>query len=477
MTIELDPAALDAAFGAVDNPWLHGHFAPVADERDEPSLRVTGELPAGLQGTFLRNGPNPIFAPLGRYHLFDGDGMVHGVTFDGEGGAAYRNRWVRSAGFEAELEAGRALFGGLSDFRLPEPAVFEKVGPIKNTANTHIVRHGGRLLALMEGAPPIELAEDLSTVGPYDYDGLLRGSMTAHPKELDGELVFFGYSPLAPYLRVHAADESGTLTWSTVVELPGPVMMHDFVVTETRVVIFDLPAVFDLEAMISGGEGIYWAPERGARIGVLERNAPGDTVQWIEVDPFWVFHFLNASDGPGGTIEVTGCRASRLNTSFGEEGLAEPVRPVLHRWTIDPAAGRVRDEQLDDRPTDFPRIDDRRAGRPNRYGYSGHTAEWGADSATFDGVIRYDLEAGTSLVHRYGEGQLAGEPVPAVDPSDPAEDGGWVVNFVHDLAGDESSVVVLDAGTLDEVARVHLPRRVPFGFHGSFVPGFGIEGL
>ncbi|MFN8017577.1 MAG: carotenoid oxygenase family protein [Acidimicrobiales bacterium] len=466
----LDAAAIDAAFAGLDNPWLHGHFAPIADERDDASLRVTGTLPSGLRGAFLRNGPNPIFTPLGRYHLFDGDGMVHGVTFDGEGGASYANRWVRNPGFDAELEAGHALFGGLSDFRLPPPEVFAAAGPIKNTANTHVVRHAGRILALMEGAGPIELGADLGTVGPYDFAGALRGPMTAHPKEIDGELVFFGYSPLEPYLRIHSANVDGELEWSTVVQLPGPVMMHDFVVTETSVVIFDLPAVFDLQAMIGGGEGIYWAPERGARIGVLERGAPGDAVRWIEVDPFWVFHFLNATDLADGRIEVTGCRATRLNTSFGEEGLGEPVRPVLHRWTIDLAAGTVADEQLDDRPTDFPRIDDRRAGRPNRYGYSGHTATWDADSAVFDGVIKFDLEARTSTVHQFGPNLVTGEPVPALDPADPAEDGGWILNHVYDLSTDESSVVVLDASTMEEVARVHMPRRVPFGFHGSFLP-------
>ncbi|HRW38908.1 MAG TPA: carotenoid oxygenase family protein [Aquihabitans sp.] len=476
MTVTDDPtASRAAAFAATGNPWLAGHFAPVGDERDDRDLEVTGSLPAGLRGAFLRNGPNPMFPPLGRYHLFDGDGMVHGLWLDGEGGARYANRWVRNAGLAAEEAAGHALFGGLSDFRLPPDEVFATVGPIKNTSNTHVIGHAGRILTMMEGVGPMELASDLSTIGPYDFDGALVGSMTAHPKldPVTGELVFFGYSPVAPYLRVHAADADGALTWSTVVELPGPVMMHDFVVTETRVVIFDLPAVFDLHAMVAGQPGIFWAPERGCRIGVLARGAPGETVRWIDVDPFWVFHFLNAHDRPDGSIEVTGCRADRLNTSFGEDGMDEPVRPHLHRWRIDPAAGTVADEALDDRPTDFPRIDLRHEGRANRYGYSGHTAAWTEDAASFDGVIRWDLETATSEVHRYGDGQVCGETVHAPDLDDAAEGSGWLVNFVHDLAADRSSMVVLDAGTLDEVARVHLPRRVPFGFHGSWLPGEG----
>jgi carotenoid cleavage dioxygenase len=142
----------------------------------------------------------------------------------------------------------------------------------------------------------------------------------------------------------------------------------------------------------------------------------------------------------------------------------------MHRWTIDPAAGTVATEQLDDRPTDFPRIDDRRAGLEHRYGYSGHTASWSEQEASFDGVIKHDLATGTSISHRYGEGVACGETVFAPDPASADEDGGWLLNFVHHLADDRSSVVVLDAGTLDEVAEVLLPRRVPFGFHGSFLP-------
>jgi len=325
---------------------------PVDDELSIAALRVTGALPEGLRGAFLRNGPNPQFPPIGRYHLFDGDGMIHGVTFDGEGGASYANRWVRSAGFEAERAAGRALFGGLSEFAMPPDDIFARVGPIKNTANTHIVSHAGHLLALMEGLGPIEVADDLTTIGPFDFDGRLAGSMTAHPKTdpVTGEMVFFGYSPVAPYLRVHSSDRSGELTWSTVVELPGPVMMHDFVVTESRVVIFDLPAVFDLHALLRGETAIFWDPARGARVGVLDRGAPG-----------------------------------------------------------------------------------------------------------------------SSEYRRFGANVTCGETVFAPDPDDPAEGSGWLLNFVHDHDADESMVAVLDAPTLEPVATVHLPRRVPFGFHGSYV--------
>lgn len=455
-------------------PWLKGHYAPVADELDADGLAVSGHLPEGLRGAFLRNGPNAAFPPLGRYHVFDGDGMIHGLWLDGDGGARYSNRWIRSAGLEAEWAAGKALFGGLSDFRLPPDDVLASVGPVKNTANTHVVGHAGRILALMEGCPPTELDADLGTVGEHDFGGALKGPMTAHPKvdPTTGEMVFFGYSPFPPHLRVHAAAADGNLTWTTPVDLPAPVMMHDFLVTATRVLIFDLPAAFELDAMLSGGEGIRWAPERGARIGVLERGAPGHTTTWIDVDPFWAFHFLNAhddGDGDGDAIVAHGCRADRMNTSFGED-LTEAVHPRLHRWRIDPVAGTVTDDAVGDHPTDFPRVDDRRAGRDARFGYTARAREWGAVEVEFDGVVKHDLHTGATTTATYGADVVAGEAVFAADPDRSDEDAGWILNWVHDQGADQSAVVVLEAASLEEVARVHLPRRVPFGFHGSFLP-------
>ena len=340
-----------------DHPYLTGPFEPVHDELVTGDLPVRGRLPAGLRGTFLRNGGNPAFPPIGRFHIFDGDGMVHALEVD-EGRARYRNRFVESAGLLAERRAGRALFGGLSEFVMPPADVVAEAGVIKNTANTHVIRHAARILALMEGCKPTELTPELDTVGEWDFDGALAGSMTAHPKidPVSGELVFFGYNAKPPYLRYHVADAVGRLIRSEPIDLPGPVMMHDFAVTERNVIFFDLPAVFDVDAFIAGGTSVSWQPEKGARIGVLPRDGGNDDIRWIEVEPFYVFHFLNAFDHGDGSVVVDGCRAERLPTAFGDDVLDGPVQPALHRWHIDVAAGDVHDEAVDDRPVDFHRV-------------------------------------------------------------------------------------------------------------------------
>lgn len=454
------------------NLWLQGNFAPVDDELTTGTLPVTGEIPAALNGEYLRNGFNPAVPTLPSYHWFDGDGMIHEVHLEG-GTATYRNRWVQTKGLQAELRAGRPLFGGMARFVLPDDDLMAEVGMFKNPANTNIVRHADRLLALWEGGLPTAVQPDLATVGEYDFDGRLDGAMTAHPKidPVTGEMCFFGVSPFAPFLRYYLADATGALVRSEAIELPAPVMMHDFVVTAGHVVFFDLPAAFNLDAMMAGGPIIRWAPENGARIGVMPRNGGNDDITWFEVEPFFVYHFLNGWDD-GDDVVVDGCRADNLVIGFGDDDPDAPALPALHRWRLDLHSGRVTSEPLDDRSGDFPRINDAMAGLANRYGYVSHAGSWGPTGARFDGVVKHDLAHATSTVHRYGPDQLCGEAVFAADPDGTAEDDGWLLNFVFDPGTESTDLVVLDARDLsaDPVARVHLPRRVPFGPHGNWLP-------
>lgn len=200
---------LNVALDTVDNPYLMGPYAPVDTEIDASDLEVIGEIPDDLNGLYVRNGPNPQHIPAGRYHWFDGDGMLHGVRIAG-GKASYRNRYVRTKGFEIEREAGRALWTGL----LEPPRFDNPHGPFKNAANTALVWHDGRLLALWEGGEPHTIrVPGLETIGPYTYGGKLVSAFTAHPKvdEVTGEMMFFGYSmvqpPFVKYSVVSAAGE------------------------------------------------------------------------------------------------------------------------------------------------------------------------------------------------------------------------------------------------------------------------------
>lgn len=449
--------------------FLDGLLAPVFDERVDRDLVVDGMVPEGLRGMFVRNGPNPQFAPIGKYHPFDGDGMVHAVSIaDGE--VTYRNRWIESKGLLLERERERALYGGLSNFAIPDPDVVAAGGLIKNTGNTHTVRHAGKILALLEACLPTQLSPELETLGEWDFGGRLSGAFTAHPKidPVTGEMIFFGYQPVPPYVRYHVVAADGTLVHSADIDLPKPVMMHDFVVTEHHAVFLDAPAVFDLESAMNGGSLIRWDPAAGTRIGVLPRLGAGDEIRWFDLDPQYVVHFFNAWDD-GDRIEIRAPRFSEMPGAFDFDDPTGREGPLPWRFCIDLSDGAVHGEQLDDRAGEFPRVNDDRATRPTRYLYNCLARTWEFEFE-FHGVVKYDLDTGASDEWFYRDAEVSGEHVFAPDPDGRAEDDGWLLSFVTDRAIATTALVVLDARDVGAgpIARVEIPRRVPIGFHANW---------
>ena len=465
----------------VTDPYLSGVYAPVTDEVDLVDLEITGAIPPELAGSFLRNGPNPVFEPAGRYHLFDGDGMIHELAI-ADGRARYRNRWIRSRGLAAEQAAGRAIYGGMANASFPGPDVVGDAGPVKNVANTHVVRHAGQVMALWEAGPPTVLDDELRTVGTTDFGGRLQGPFTAHPKidPVTGEMFAFGYSAIPPYLRYHVFAADGTHRRTVDIDLPVPVMMHDFAITEQHALFLDAPAVFDLSGFASGDPMISWQPDRGTRLGIMRRDGDGSDLQWLPLENCYVFHFLNAySDGD--RIIIDACRLPRMDIGLDPNApdlpAGEDPSGYLTRFTVDVAAGRVDHERIAELSGDFPRIDDRLTGRRHRHGYVATFAIGAPDRSVpgadgqFDSITAYDLDRGTETPYIVGPGRVIGEPVVAPDPT-AAEGEGWVMSYVYDRATDRSEVHLLDATDIGAgpVAIVHLPRRVPFGFHGSWLP-------
>jgi carotenoid cleavage dioxygenase len=446
---------------AVQNPYLTGNFAPVRDERDDAALPVTGAIPPELDGLLLRNGPNPIVDPdPAMYHWFLGDGMLHGIELH-DGKARYRNRWLRTR------QACEAL-GETAPDGPPE------VNGIPAKANTHVVAHAGHIYALVESSLPTEVRPDLSTIGAVDFGGALTTPFTAHPKSdaSTGELLFFGYDFFAPpYLRYHEIGPDGTLTRTEAIDIPGPVMIHDFGVTASRVVFLDLPVVFDMNLAATQPFPFTWRPEHGARVGVMPRSGGNADIVWIDIEPSYVYHPLNTYDDADGNIVMDVVRYADM---FATEvhGPGSSAGPTLDRWTIDPRARKVATERLDDASQEFPRIDERLMGRPHRYGYTTE-AQVGESWSTLGSLRKHDLVGGKTERHDVGPGRAAGEPVFVPATPDAGEDHGWVLSVAYDAARDASDLIVVDATDFEAapVATVHLPRRVPFGFHGSWVHG------
>jgi len=448
-----------------DNPFLNGNYAPWREEGDARDLEVIGEIPLDLAGALYRIGPNPHFKPAGPYHWFDGDGMVHAFII-GDGRAAYRNRYVMTDGLKAEMAAGKALYGGLRGGMAAE--LPPGVPQIKNQANTNIVGHANRMLALMEGGLPHELKpRTLETIGLFDFAGKLNGPMTAHPKfdPVNGDLLFFGYAPVAPFVTWYRADRTGNLVETRPIDTGLPVMMHDFIVTDNYAIFFVCPSIFRLQNIFKGEPLFVWEPYHGTRIGAMHR-ASGE-VKWFSAEAFFVFHFLNAYE-ENGSLVVDGCRRNALDmtgNSFGDP-------PMLWRWRLDLRSGSIRDEQMEDIVVEFPRLDERRAGLGNRYGYF-----VGADSKDHDGtgfncLLKRDYQSGRRELHMPGGGLVPGEPVfvPRKPGSD--EDDGWVMAVWYDPAADSSELAIIDARNFAgaPIARIKAPHRVPYGFHGNWVP-------
>jgi carotenoid cleavage dioxygenase-like enzyme len=419
----------------------------VTDELTEFDLPVDGAIPAELDGWYLRNGPNPRQATA---HWFTGDGMIHGVRIENGRAAWYRNRWVRTDSFDEDFPLYNA--DGTRNLR-------------SSVANTHVVNHAGKTLALVESSLPYEISNDLETLGAYDFGGKLVDSMTAHPKicPTTGELHFFGYGNIfQPHVTYHRADANGELTINRPLEVPGLTMMHDFALTAEHVVFMDLPIVFNLDVAMKGdGDMPYrWSDDYGARLGVMRRDDPFGPVRWFDIDPCYVFHVANAYDS-GKSIVLQAVRYPELwreSGGFDADG-------VLWSWTIDLKTGTVTERPLDDRAVEFPRIDDRLATTPARYAVS-----------VGDGrLVRYDLTTGDAVEHLFGTPESPGGPGEAVfvpsaaGPAD--ESSGWYLGYVYDPARDGSDLVIIDASDFaaQPVARIKLPHRVPYGFHGNWI--------
>ncbi len=430
--------------------YLQGNFGPVDDEVEAFDLKVEGEIPEYLEGMFLRNGPNPTRGDPG--HWFFGDGMIHATRLEGGRASWYRNRYVDTASRR-----------GAPAMQLTEDLKFDHTVGV---SNTHVVSHAGKILALVESSYPAELDRELNTVGPLDFDGKLTTSFTAHPKVCakTGEMLAFGYSALPPFLTYHRISPDGTLVQSEEIKVPGSTMMHDFSVTENHVVFMDLPIVFKAE-QVTSGMPYQWDASYGARLGVMPRNGSNADVVWMEIEPCFVFHPMNAYERDGRIVmDVV------RYPEFMSGGPLATEAGELWRWTIDLAAHIVKEEKLDDRATEFPRIDPRRECLENRYGYA--VLNGSGKGLSFEGLVKHDLERGTSEVHNFGPGAAPSECVFVPAGPDAAEDEGVVMAYVYHEDTNASEFVVLDAQNFSKPAlgRVALPQRVPFGFHGSWSP-------
>ena len=433
--------------------WLQGNFAPVSSEETVTELRVSGSIPKELSGLFVRNGSNP---PSGTsLHWFLGDGMVHGVRLEGGKALWYRNRYIQTP----IHEAGKDLldFGGVP-------------GGVNNQSNVALVHHGGKLLSTGEVGWPYELnPDDLSTVGAWDFNGGLGNAMTAHPK-IDpetGRMHFFGYDMVGSSLTYYAADPTGVLDVVSPIAMDQVTMMHDFAITDRDAIFWVGPVVFGADP--SGPlpqVPFHWDANGPSKVGIMPLDGSGDQIRWIDIDPCFVFHGLNAHrDGDDVVLDV-----HRIDEAFGSKG--DLVDPFLTRWRIGTAGERLTfsEDRISDRSMDLPSHDRRHTGRETRHGWCATTtspdSKYGFELA---GICHIDTKTGKEDVWDPGENIRSGEGF--FVPTGKAEGDGYVMTYLWDRTTDLSSFAVFDAQEMSQgpIGQVELPVRVPFGFHGLWV--------
>ena len=452
-----------------------GNITPIPFECDAPFLKVTGELPRELNGTLYRNGPNPQFdAP--NVHWFVGDGMLHAFHLE-NGRASYRNRWIRTPKWLAEHDAGRALFAGFGRKLADAPADLTDGG----VANTNIIFHAGRLLALEEAHPPTEIEPGtLRTRGYCNFGGRLASPFTAHPKidPVTGEMVFFGYNasgPFTPALSFGSINTAGTVTRFERFEAPYASMVHDFIVTENHLLFPILPLTGSLARAAAGKPAYAWEPDKGAFVGVMKRKGSAQDLTWFRGESCYVFHVMNAWEY-GNSIIADVMQFEEAPLFPHPDGTpTDPLksRARLCRWSFDLDGNTDRFSQayLDDISGEFPRIDDRRAGSKSHHGWYACANPDAPMFGALSGIIHVDGSGARRGRYLLPAGDTISEPVFVARDADATEGDGWLLAVVWRAGGNTSDLAVFNATDIASgpVTLVHLGHRVPDGFHGNWV--------
>jgi carotenoid cleavage dioxygenase len=457
-------------------PDATDNLAPIPMECDAPYLPIQGELPRELNGTLYRNGSNPQF-PTAEAHWFFGDGMLHAFHLE-NGRASYRNRWVRTPKWLAEHEAGRPLYGAFNRKLRDAPASATEDGGV---ANTNVVFHAGKLLALEEAHLPTEIEQGtLATRGYCDYGHGISGPFTAHPKidPVTGEMLFFGYNatgPLTKGLSYGVIDAAGKVSRFERFKAPYASMVHDFIVTENYVLFPILPLTGSLWRAVRGRPPYAWDPGKGAYVGVMKRNGSPRDIVWFRGDACFVFHVMNAwEDGSKIVADVMQSEQPPFFTHpDGRPTDPDKARARLCRWTFDLAANtdRFTRNYLDDISGEFPRIDERRAGLRSGHGWYACADPERPGTASLSGLVHVDGEGQRRGRYLLPPGDTIAEPVFVPRSADAAEGDGWLLVVVWRARDNRSDLAVFNATDIEAgpVALVQLGHRVPDGFHGNWV--------
>ncbi|XP_075506019.1 putative carotenoid cleavage dioxygenase 4, chloroplastic [Primulina tabacum] len=483
---------------------LSGNFYPTDELPPTACEVVEGTLPSCLTGAYIRNGPNPQFIPDGPYHLFDGDGMLHSIRIrDGE--ATFCSRYIKTYKYMVEREIGRPVilnvfsaFNGLAASIARCAVTFGRVLAREydpkhgiGTVNTSLALFDGKLFALGESDLPYRIKitpdGDIITLGRHESFGAPFTTMTAHPKiDVETQEAFaFRQSitfmpPFLIYFKINKEGEKQPEV--PIFSLPEPSLIHDFAISKKYAIFPDTQIVMNPKNILKGMPAISVDPKKVPRLGIIPRESVDESdMWWVEVPGLNMVHAVNAwdeDDGGGGeTIVVVAPNVLAVEHVLDRTDL---IHACLERIEINVKERIVTRWALSAANLDFAVINPAHAGKKNRYIY----AALGAPMPKISGVVKIDSSLSTAdsndctvASRLYGPKCYGGEAIFVPNDPETEEDDGYLVTFVHNEITLESKFIVMDAKspTLEIVAAVRLPQRVPYGFHGIFVRDGDLE--
>lgn len=484
MKVELRGTAESALPPGDTHPYRSGAWRPQVNEYDAWDMDVVGKVPDDLNGVYIRNTETALFEPIKRYHPFDGDAMLHSISFE-NGEARYCNRFVRTDGFLAEQEARQSLWAGIAEH--PSNTIAETGwgarGLMKDNASTDVIVHGGQALASFYQCGELYAVDPrtLEPRGRANWNGRFPAEgVSAHNKidEHTGELLFFNYSVDHPYMHYGVVSPAGELTDYVDIPLPGPRLPHDLAFTENWTILNDLPLFWDPQALADGWYSNRFHRDMPSRFALIPRHGSTADIRWFEAAPTFVLHWTNAYED-GDEIVLDGYFQHNPTARGVERGTGpnkgfetldmNVLQARAHRWRFNLATGQTTEESLSDTCAEFPMINGRHAGRRHRYVYEARCAH---GLFAFDALIKHDVENGVEQLVEFDPGVFVSETVMAPRDDSAAEDDGYLITFTTDVNNDLSECVVFDAAdpASAPVARIRLPERISSGTHSTWAP-------
>ncbi len=501
-------------FGPTTNNYLQGNFAPILDEEYHPDLEIEGEIPPELDGAILiRVGPNAAYKPLDMkyHHWIDGTGMINAFYFK-DGKVSYRNRFVNTFKMSHNRKYQRSLFGGVRSlqkttfkgwnilkfniFNLlylgirrllhlgPSDRQFHQISPIMNNSNTNILLQNGYVLSLDEvGKPYIIKLDTLETLGEFDYNGTLNRNNSAHPltDPFNKHSYTNSYSPIPPYLKFYEITPDARVSFEVDVDVPYPAMVHGFSMSEKYYVFYHLPALYHVENL-GTTEPIRWEPENGAYIGILPRNDRNAKTKWYPIPVCWVFHNMNSYD-EGDKLVTLVAKFPRipmfgLDTKNPSPPFTEQPNSKFARWTLDLKTGEFEEEILNPNLVEFPLMDERFLTHKQKHGWYTALVDDVQKYGLWNTVCHYDFEKNEEETYYAGKHNYVGETLFTPKYQDSPEGEGYVMTVKYSLEENLSEVLILDAQNVAKgpIARVKVPRRIEYDFHGSILRDWDLAG-